>query len=311
MDAVARDGEIIAYAISEHIEFAGVHSGDATIQFPPQKLYIETVKRIKRISRQIAKELNISGPFNIQYLARENDIKVIECNLRASRSFPFVSKVLKINLIEIATKIMLGIPVEKPEKSLFDVDYVGIKASQFSFNRLQKADPVLGVDMASTGEVGCLGDDSRCAVLESMLSVGHRIPEKNILLSTGTVKQKTAMLDSAKLLSEKGYNIYATGGTSKFLTENGVPNTLVYWPSDEGKMPQALDMLHNKQIDMVVNIPKNLTQHELSNGYKIRRAAIDFNIPLITNARLAEAFINAFCTIDVNDIPIKSWDEFK
>lgn len=311
MDAVARDGEIIAYAISEHIEFAGVHSGDATIQFPPQKLYIETVKRIKRISRQIAKELNISGPFNIQYLARENDIKVIECNLRASRSFPFVSKVLKINLIEIATKIMLGIPVEKPEKSLFDVDYVGIKASQFSFNRLQKADPVLGVDMASTGEVGCLGDDSRCAVLESMLSVGHRIPEKNILLSTGTAKQKAAMLDSAKLLSEKGYNIYATGGTSKFLAENGVPNTLVYWPSDEGKMPQALDMLHNKQIDMVVNIPKNLTQHELSNGYKIRRAAIDFNIPLITNARLADAFINAFCTIDANDIPIKSWDEFK
>ena len=311
MDAVAKDGEIIAYAISEHIEFAGVHSGDATIQFPPQKLYVETVKRIKRISRQIAKELHINGPFNIQYLARENDIKVIECNLRASRSFPFVSKVLKINLIEIATKIMLGIPVEAPEKSLFDIDYVGIKASQFSFNRLQKADPVLGVDMASTGEVGCLGDDQRYAILESMLSVGYRIPQKNILLSTGTAKQKASMLDAAKMLTANGFNIYATGGTSKYLEENGVPNTRVYWPSDEGQQPQALDMLHNKQIDMVVNIPKNLTQHELTNGYKIRRAAIDLNIPLITNARLASSFINAFCTVDINDIPIKSWDSFK
>ncbi len=311
MDAVARDGEIIAYAISEHIEFAGVHSGDATIQFPPQKLYVETVKRIKRISRQIAKELHISGPFNIQYLARENDIKVIECNLRASRSFPFVSKVLKINLIELATKVMLGVPFEIPEKSLFDIDYVGIKASQFSFNRLQKADPVLGVDMASTGEVGCLGDDSRYAILESMLSVGQRIPEKNILLSTGTAKQKIEMLDAARLLGQKGYNIYATGGTAKFLNENGVACTQVYWPSEEGMQPQALDMLHRKEIDMVVNIPKNLTQHELSNGYKIRRAAIDLNIPLITNARLASAFINAFCTTSVNEIPIKSWDEFK
>ena len=311
MDAVAKDGEIIAYAISEHIEFAGVHSGDATIQFPPQKLYVETVKRIKRISRQIAKELHISGPFNIQYLARENDIKVIECNLRASRSFPFVSKVLKINLIEIATKIMLGIPVKAPEKSLFDIDYVGIKASQFSFNRLQKADPVLGVDMASTGEVGCLGDDQRYAILESMLSVGQRIPEKNILLSTGTAKQKAAMLDAARMLQSKGYNLFATGGTSKFLEENGVANTRVYWPSEEGKQPQALEMLHNKQIDMVVNIPKDLTQHELTNGYKIRRAAIDLNIPLITNARLASSFINAFCTVDINDIPIKSWDSFK
>ena len=311
MDAVAKDGEIIAYAISEHIEFAGVHSGDATIQFPPQKLYVETVKRIKRISRQIAKELHINGPFNIQYLARENDIKVIECNLRASRSFPFVSKVLKINLIEIATKIMLGIPVEAPEKSLFDIDYVGIKASQFSFNRLQKADPVLGVDMASTGEVGCLGDDQRYAILESMLSVGYRIPQKNILLSTGTAKQKASMLDAAKMLTANGFNIYATGGTSKYLEENGVPNTRVYWPSDEGQQPQALDMLHNKQIDMVVNIPKNLTQHELTNGYKIRRAAIDLNIPLITNARLASSFINAFCTVNIDDIPIKSWDSFK
>ncbi|MBR6857709.1 MAG: carbamoyl-phosphate synthase (glutamine-hydrolyzing) large subunit [Bacteroidaceae bacterium] len=311
MDAVAKDGEIIAYAISEHIEFAGVHSGDATIQFPPQKLYVETVKRIKRISRQIAKELHINGPFNIQYLARENDIKVIECNLRASRSFPFVSKVLKINLIEIATKIMLGIPVEAPEKSLFDIDYVGIKASQFSFNRLQKADPVLGVDMASTGEVGCLGDDQRYAILESMLSVGYRIPKKNILLSTGTAKQKAAMLDAAKMLVSNGFNLYATGGTSKYLEDNGIKNTRVYWPSEEGQQPQALDMLHNKQIDMVVNIPKNLTQHELTNGYKIRRAAIDLNIPLITNARLASSFINAFCTVDINDIPIKSWDSFK
>ena len=311
MDAVARDGEIIAYAISEHIEFAGVHSGDATIQFPPQKLYVETVKRIKRISRQIAKELHISGPFNIQYLARENDIKVIECNLRASRSFPFVSKVLKINLIELATKVMLGVPAEAPDKTLFDIDYVGIKASQFSFNRLQKADPVLGVDMASTGEVGCLGDDPRYAIMESMLSVGQRIPEKNILLSTGTAKQKAEMLDAARLLCRKGYRLYATGGTYNYLQENGIESTQVYWPSDEGMQPQALEMLHRKEIDMVVNIPKNLTQHELSNGYKIRRAAIDLNIPLITNARLASAFINAFCTIDVDEIPIKSWDEFK
>ena len=311
MDAVAKDGEIIAYAISEHIEFAGVHSGDATIQFPPQKLYVETMRRIKRISRQIAKELNISGPFNIQFLARDNDIKVIECNLRASRSFPFVSKVLKINFIELATKIMLGLPVEKPEKNLFDLDYVGIKASQFSFNRLQKADPVLGVDMASTGEVGCIGDDTSVAVLESMLSVGQRIPEKNILLSTGSPKQKAAMLDAAKLLVSKGYKLFATGGSSRYLTENGVENTLVYWPSEEGMQPQALDMLHRKEIDMVVNLPKNLTAGELTNGYKIRRAAVDLNIPLLTNARLAEAFINAFCGLTAGDIPIKSWDEFK
>ena len=309
MDAVAQNGEIIAYAISEHIEYAGVHSGDATIQFPPQKLYVETVRRIKKISRQIAKELNISGPFNIQYLAKENDIKVIECNLRASRSFPFVSKVLKINLIDLATRVMLGLPVEKPHKSLFDLDYVGVKASQFSFNRLQKADPVLGVDMASTGEVGCIGEDSPSAVLTAMLSVGHRIPQKNILLSTGAAKHKAEMLGAARLLVEKGYHLYATGGTSRFLTENGVENTLVYWPSEEGQ-PQALDMLHQKKIDMVVNIPKNLTSSELSNGYKVRRAAIDLNIPLITNVRLASAFINAFCTMDVNDIAIKSWDEY-
>ena len=310
MDAVAQNGEIVAYAISEHIEFAGVHSGDATIQFPPQKLYVETVRRIKRISRQIAKELNISGPFNIQFLARDNDIKVIECNLRASRSFPFVSKVLKINFIELATKVMLGLPVEKPEKNLFDLDYVGIKASQFSFNRLQKADPVLGVDMASTGEVGCIGEDTSCAILKSMLSVGYRIPEKNILLSTGAARQKVDMLQAAKALKKKGYNLYATGGTSKFLTENGIENTRVYWPSEEGH-PQALEMLHKKEIDMVVNIPRDLSVGELTNGYKIRRAAIDLNIPLITNARLASAFINAFCSMTIDDIAIKSWDEYK
>ena len=310
MDAVAQNGEIICYAISEHIEFAGVHSGDATIQFPPQKLYVETVRRIKRISRQIAKELNISGPFNIQFLARENDIKVIECNLRASRSFPFVSKVLKLNFIELATKVMLGLPVEKPEKNLFDLDYVGIKASQFSFNRLQKADPVLGVDMASTGEVGCIGDDTSCAVLKAMLSVGYRIPAKNVLMSTGTLKQKVDLLQAARELKAKGYNIFATGGSSKFLTENGVENTRVYWPSEEGR-PQALEMLHKKEIDMVVNIPRDLTATELENGYKIRRASIDLNIPLITNARLASAFIHAFCTMDIEDIAIKSWDEYK
>ena len=293
MDAVAQNGEIVAYAISEHIEFAGVHSGDATIQFPPQKLYVETVRRIKRISREIAKALNISGPFNIQYLAKDNDIKVIECNLRASRSFPFVSKVLKINFIELATKVMLGLPVEKPEKNLFELDYVGIKASQFSFNRLQKADPVLGVDMASTGEVGCIGMDTSCAVLKAMLSVGYRIPQKNILLSTGTMKQKADMMDAARMLVNKGYKLFATGGTHKTLAENGIESTHVYWPSEEGH-PQALEMLHRKEIDMVVNIPKNLTAGELSNGYKIRRAAIDLNIPLITNARLASAFINAF-----------------
>ena len=312
MDAVARNGEIIVYAISEHIEYAGVHSGDATIQFPPQKLYVETVRRIKRITRQIAKELNISGPFNIQFLARDNDIKVIECNLRASRSFPFVSKVLKINFIELATRVMLGLPVEKPEKNLFDLDYVGIKASQFSFNRLQKADPVLGVDMASTGEVGCIGQDTSCAILKAMLSVGYRIPdkEKGILLSTGNAKQKADMLDAARRLHKQGYRLYATGGSSRFLTENGVPNTLVHWPSEDAQ-PQALDLLHRKEIDLVVNIPKNLTSGELTNGYKIRRAAIDLNIPLITNARLASAFISAFCSMTVDDLAIKSWGEYK
>ncbi|WP_294588287.1 carbamoyl-phosphate synthase (glutamine-hydrolyzing) large subunit [uncultured Bacteroides sp.] len=316
MDAVAQNGEIIAYAISEHIEFAGVHSGDATIQFPPQKLYVETVRRIKRISREIARELNISGPFNIQYLAKDNDIKVIECNLRASRSFPFVSKVLKINFIELATKVMLGIPVQKPDKNLFDLDYVGIKASQFSFNRLQKADPVLGVDMASTGEVGCIGSDTSCAVLKAMLSVGYRIPKKNILLSTGSLKQKVDMMDAARMLVRKDYKLYATGGTYKALSDAGIECTRVLWPSEVGtdgtdSIPQALDMLHRKEIDMVVNIPKNLTTGELSNGYKIRRAAIDLNIPLITNARLASAFIQAFCTMTPDDLAIKSWAEYK
>jgi carbamoyl-phosphate synthase large subunit len=310
MDAVAKDGEIVAYAISEHIEFAGVHSGDATIQFPAQKLYVETVRRIKKISGQIAKELHISGPFNIQFLARENEIKVIECNLRASRSFPFVSKVLKVNLIELATKVMLGLPVEKLSKNFFDFDYVGIKASQFSFNRLQNADPVLGVDMSSTGEVGCLGDTSAGALLKAMLSVGQRVPKKNILLSTGTPKQKAEMLEASALLVKKGYKLYATGGTSRYLTENGIENTLVYWPSEEGQ-PQALDMLHKKEIDLVVNVPKDLTVGEIDNGYKIRRASVDLNIPLITNPRLASAFINAFCSQGPDDLAIKSWDEYK
>ena len=314
MDAVAKDGEIMAYAISEHIEFAGVHSGDATIQFPPQKLYVETVRRIKRISRQIAKALHINGPFNIQYMARENDILVIECNLRASRSFPFVSKVLKLNLIDLATKVMLGLPVEKPEKNLFDLDYVGIKASQFSFNRLQKADPVLGVDMASTGEVGCIGDNTDTALLKAMLSVGHRIPKKTVLLSTGGAKQKAEMLDAARMLVNHGYELYATKGTSQYLSDNGITNTLVLWPSEEGDKkdaPSALELLHGHKIDMVVNIPKDLTTHELTNGYKIRRAAIDLNVPLITNARLAAAFIQAFCNVGIEGIGIKAWNEYK
>ena len=309
MDAVAQNGEIIAYAISEHVEFAGVHSGDATIQFPPQKTYIETMRRIKCTSRKIAKELNISGPFNIQYLARENEIKVIECNLRASRSFPFVSKILKLNLIELATRIMLGKKVERPAKNLFDLDYVGIKASQFSFNRLQNADPVLGVDMASTGEVGCIGDDTQSAILKAMLSVGYRVPAKNILLSTGNTKQKADMLPAVRLLQDRGYTLFATGGTSRYLAENGIKNTLVYWPS-EGLQPQALDMLHERKIDLVVNIPKDLSAGELDNGYRIRRAAVDLNIPLITNARLASAFINAFCNISIDRLAIKSWAEY-
>ena len=309
MDAVACNGEIIAYAISEHVEYAGVHSGDATIQFPPQKLYVETARRIKKISKKIAEQLNISGPFNIQFLARENDIKVIECNLRASRSFPFVSKVLKINLIELATRIMLGLPVERPDKSVFDLDYVGVKASQFSFNRLQKADPKLGVDMVSTGEVGCIGDDARKALLTSMLSVGLRIPGKNILLSTGNGKQKGDMLKAAQMLANNGYNLYATPGTSRHLSENGIPNTMVFWPDSLGQ-PQALDLLHNHEIDLVINLPANHSDSQVTNGYKVRRTAIDLNIPLITNARLASAFIYAFLTVKPEEIEIKSWQEF-
>ena len=309
MDAVACNGEIIAYAISEHVEYAGVHSGDATIQFPPQKLYVETARRIKKISKKIAEQLNISGPFNIQFLARENDIKVIECNLRASRSFPFVSKVLKINLIELATRIMLGLPVERPDKSVFDLDYVGVKASQFSFNRLQKADPKLGVDMVSTGEVGCIGDDARKALLTSMLSVGLRIPGKNILLSTGNGKQKGDMLKAAQMLAKNGYNLYATPGTSRHLSENGIPNTMVFWPDSLGQ-PQALDLLHNHEIDLVINLPANHSDSQVTNGYKVRRTAIDLNIPLITNARLASAFILAFLTVKPEEIEIKSWQEF-
>ena len=310
IDAVADHGEVIGYAISEHIEFAGVHSGDATTQFPPQRLYVETVRKIKRIGREIAAALQITGPFNIQFLAKDNDTKVIECNLRASRSFPFVSKVLKLNFIELATRIMLGETVERPGKNEFDLDYVGIKASQFSFARLQKADPVLGVDMASTGEVGCIGDDYYEAVLKSMLSVGMQIPKKNVLISSGTLRSKVDMLDACRLLCEKGYTIYATEGTHKFLSDNHIPSIHVYQPSENGK-PNALDMIRNKQIDLVVNIPKNLTEGELSNGYKIRRGAIDFNIPLFTNARLASAFIQAFCYLDMNKIPVKSWDEYR
>ncbi len=309
MDAVADKGELIAYAIGEHVEFAGVHSGDATIQFPGQKLYVETVRRIKRITRKIAKALEISGPFNIQFLAKGNDIKVIECNLRASRSFPFVSKVLKINLIELATKVMLGLPVEKPSKNAFDLDYVGIKASQFSFSRLQQADPVLGVDMASTGEVGCIGDDLDEAILKSMLSVGYRIPQRAVLLSTGGYKQKVDLLDASEMLQQRGYKLYATDGTYKFLKENGIEVSKVYWPSEEGT-PQALDLLRSHEVDLVVNINKNLSAGELTNGYKLRRTAIDLNIPLLTNARLASAFISSFCHLSIDDIKIKSWKEY-
>lgn len=311
MDAVAQNGEIKAYAISEHIEYAGVHSGDATIQFPPQKLYVETMRRIKKISTKIAKALDISGPFNIQFLAKNNDIKVIECNLRASRSFPFVSKVIKLNFIDLATKVMLGLPVEKPNKSLFDLDYVGIKASQFSFSRLQGADPVLGVDMASTGEVGCIGDDTSEAILKAMLSVGYKIPRKTVLLSTGTPRQKADMLDAAHRLHNHGFTIYATEGTCRFLNENGIPAIRAYWPTQPESQPQVLQLLHDKKIDLVVNLPKNLSSAELSNGYKVRRAAIDLNIPLLTNARLASAFIDAFTTLSPADIQIKSWDEYK
>jgi carbamoyl-phosphate synthase large subunit len=309
IDAVAKDGEIIVYAISEHVEFAGVHSGDATMVFPAQKMYVETMRRIKKITRQIAKGLHISGPFNIQFLAKDNDIKVIECNLRASRSFPFVSKVLKVNFIDIATRIMLGLPVEVPHKSFFELDYVGIKASQFSFSRLQQADPVLGVEMASTGEVGCIGEDFYEAILKSMLSVGYKIPERNVLLSTGDSRSKIEMVAPAKALQERGYNIFATKGTAKYLEEHGVKATVLYWP-DQNETPNTLEYIKEKKIDLVVNIPKNLSKDELNNDYTIRRSAIDYNIPLITNARLASAFIMAFCKLSREDIKIKSWNEY-
>src|SRR5512133_3384506 len=309
LDAVASNGELIAYAISEHVEFAGVHSGDATIVFPAQKIYFETMRRIKRISRLIAKELNITGPFNIQFLAKDNDIKVIECNLRASRSFPFVSKVLKVNFIDLATRIMLGVPVEKPHKSVFDIDYIGIKAPQFSFSRLQKADPILGVDMASTGEVGCIGETFYEAILNAMLSVGYTVPKKNILLSTGEMRSKVELLNSCRTLHEKGYNLFATRGTHQFLELNGIPATMLHWP-DEEKKPNVLDYLKSRTIDLVINIPKDLTKTELSNDYSIRRGSVDFNIPIITNARLASAFIMAFCKLELSDIQIKSWDEY-
>ncbi len=310
IDAVARDGEVIAYALSEHVEFAGVHSGDATMLFPPQKIYFETVKRIKKISREIAQELKITGPFNIQFLARDNDIKVIECNLRASRSFPFVSKVLKSNLIELATDTILGFRAEPPHKSTFDLDYVGVKAPQFSFSRLQQADPILGVDMASTGEVGCIGEDFYEAILKAMLSVGYRIPRKAILLSTGEARSKVELLNSARALKEKGFMLYATRGTQQFLEANGIDATVAYWPDEEEK-PNTLDLIRKKVVDLVINIPKNLTKTELNNDYLIRRNAVDFNIPLITNARLASAFILAFCKIDMESIRIKRWDEYR
>lgn len=310
IDAVARQGEIMAYAISEHVEFAGVHSGDATMVFPPQKLYFETVRRIKRITREITRELNITGPFNIQFLAKDNEIKVIECNLRASRSMPFVSKVLKVNLIELATKVMLGIPVEKPHKSLFDLDYVGVKAPQFSFSRLAKADPVLGVDMASTGEVGCLGEGFYEAILKAMFSVGFRIPEKGILLSTGPAKSKTELLGAAKALKEKGYRLYATRGTQQFLSNAGIEAEVAFWP-DEDKSPNSIELIRTGTVDMVVNIPKDLSQPELDNDYSIRRNAVDFNVPLLTNSRVANAFIMAFCKLGREGLAIKSWDEYK
>jgi carbamoyl-phosphate synthase large subunit len=310
IDAVADKGEIVAYAISEHVEFAGVHSGDATIVFPPQKLYVETIRRIKKIAREIAQSLEITGPFNMQFLAKDNDIKVIECNLRASRSFPFVSKVMKLNLIELATKVMLGIKVEKPDKSLFELDYVGVKAPQFSFARLLNADPVMGVDMASTGEVGCIGESYYEAILKAMLSVGYNFPKKNILFSSGPSRSKIELLNSARMLKEKGYSIFATEGTHKFFTENGVENTLLFWPDEEDRTPNTIEYIKARKIDLVINIPKNFTKRELKNGYLIRRSAIDYNIPLITNARVASAFIYAICRYNIEDVSIKSWDEY-
>jgi carbamoyl-phosphate synthase large subunit len=299
----------VVYAISEHVEFAGVHSGDATMVFPPQKIYFETVRRIKRISREIASALDITGPFNMQFLAKDNDIKVIECNLRASRSMPFVSKVLKANFIDIATKVMLDLPYEKPDNSIFDLDYIGIKAPQFSFSRLKQADPVLGVDMSSTGEVGCIGENFYEAILKSMLSVGYTIPKKNILLSTGPMRSKVELINSCRMLAEKGYNLFATRGTADFLKMNNIEAVVLHWP-DENKKPNTLDYIRNKMIDLVINIPKDLSSSELSNDYSIRRSAVDYNVPLITNARLASAFIIAFCKLSEEDIAIKHWQEY-
>lgn len=307
-DAVAHGGEIVEYAISEHIEFAGVHSGDATLVFPAQHIYFSTIRQIKKISRQIAKELNISGPFNIQYLAKGNVVKVIECNLRASRSFPFVSKILNQNFIETATKIMLDAPYEKPDKSEFDIDRIGVKASQFSFARLQNADPILGVDMSSTGEVGCLGDDLNEALLNALIATGYSIPKKSILISSGGARGKMDLLESSQLLTTKGYEIYATHGTAKYLNENGVKAIEVAWPDEEGE--DVLQMIAEHKFDFIVNVPKNQTKRELTNGYHIRRAAIDHNIPLMTNPRLAKSFIEAFCTLRLEDIQIKSWQEY-
>lgn len=309
IDAVASAGEVVAYAISEHVEYAGVHSGDATIVFPPQKIYFETVRRIKRIAREIARELNISGPFNIQFLARDNDIKVIECNLRASRSMPFVSKVLKTNLIELATRVMIGAHWEKPHKSVFDLDYVGVKASQFSFSRLAKADPVLGVDMASTGEVGCIGDSFHEALLKAMYSVGYRMPEKAVLISSGPARSKADLIEAARLLKNRGYKLYATRGTAVFMNNAGVEAEVAFWP-DEKESPNTVDLIRNRVVDLVINIPKDLSAAELNNDYQIRRSAVDYNIPLITNARLASAFINAFCGVPESEIEIKAWDEY-
>lgn len=310
-DAVAQNGEIVEYAISEHIEFAGVHSGDATLVFPAQKIYFETARRIKKISRKIAKELNISGPFNIQYLAKNNDVKVIECNLRASRSFPFVSKVLKQNFIDTATRIMLDAPFNRPDKTEFDIDWIGVKASQFSFGRLSKADPVLGVDMSSTGEVGCIGDDFDEALLSAMIAVGNTIPQKNVMVSSGGAKSKVDLLEPCLLLEAKGYTIYATQGTARFLNDNGIRAIPVCWPDEGGGELNIIEMFSRHAFDWVINIPKNHTRRELTNGYKIRRAAIDHNIPLITNARLASAFIRAICNLSEKDISIKSWQEYK
>jgi carbamoyl-phosphate synthase large subunit len=313
-DGVAQNGEVVEYGISEHIEYAGVHSGDATMVFPAQDITFATIRQIKKMSRAIAKELNISGPFNIQYLAKGRDVKVIECNLRASRSFPFVSKVLKRNFIETATRIMLDAPYQKPDKSEFDIDRMGVKSSQFSFARLQNADPVLGVDMSSTGEVGCLGDSYEEALLNSMIATGYKIPskDKGIMLSSGGTKEKASLLDAAMALQKAGYTIYATEGTATYLNDNKIKAIAVGWPDEAHKdIPNVMDMIHDHKFDLIVNIPKNHTKRELTNGYKIRRGAIDHNIPLITNARLASAFIHAFTTLSIDDLGIKSWQDYK